>query len=408
MRTVVDVMTETMINDVTNPPLATRFFAYAMLAGYEIAQQHDSSLQSMHRVLKDFPALQASQVQGYDWQLAAILAIYETAAGTQPSGERIRKAADSLLALCRQNGISDEVIQASEEYAREVSKQVLSYAKSDGYRKISQFKRYVPIVSESTWYPTPPGYFPAVEPYFNIVRPFFLDSASQFKPEPPIVFSKDKSSAFYQLSEAVYLAGVKQTEEEKAIAGFWDCNPFALIDEGHLQIGAKKISPGAHWMGIAGQVCQQQKTGFAKSVAVHTFLAMTMMDAFICCWDEKYRSNRIRPETAIRKLIDPDWKPLLQTPPFPEYTSGHSVISSAAAELLSQYLGDNTSFIDSTEIPFGLPPRRFLSFRQAAEEAAISRLYGGIHFLDAIQRGQDQGKRVGLHVLGKMDRTFAQ
>ena len=135
---------------------------------------------------------------------------------------------------------------------------------------------------------------------------------------------------------------------------------------------------------------------------IHTALAITLMDAFICCWDEKFRSNRVRPETVIRKLMDPGWRPFLQTPPFPEYLSGHSVISTAASEVLTHFFGDNLRFTDVVELPYGLAPRTFQSFRQAAEEAAISRFYGGIHFMDSIIKGQDQGRKIGLHSIQRL------
>jgi hypothetical protein len=131
-------------------------------------------------------------------------------------------------------------------------------------------------------------------------------------------------------------------------------------------------------------------------------VALTLHDAFISCWEEKYRSNRIRPETAINRYIDEKWKPLLQTPPFPEYSSGHSVISTAAAEVLTFFLGDNFSFTDTTETYIGLPARDFTSFRNAAAEARISRLYGGIHFRDAIENGGEQGRRAGEFILQKL------
>ncbi|MDB5283023.1 MAG: superfamily protein, partial [Bacteroidota bacterium] len=126
-------------------------------------------------------------------------------------------------------------------------------------------------------------------------------------------------------------------------------------------------------------------------------------DAFICCWDDKYRTNRIRPETAIRKYVDPNWRPLLQTPPFPEYISGHSVISSAAAVVLTHYFGDNFHYTDNVEVKFGLKPRKYQSFLQASAEAAISRFWGGIHFKDAIEKGQIQGLAVGEHVLSRLN-----
>src|SRR5688500_6116951 len=116
------------------------------------------------------------------------------------------------------------------------------------------------------------------------------------------------------------------------------------------------------------------------------------MDGFISCWDEKYRSRLVRPETYINEYIDEDWVPLLQTPPFPEYTSGHSVISSASAVTLTKLFGENFSFLDSTEVEFGLKARSFNSFKEASEEAALSRLYGGIHYRPAVEHGITEGR----------------
>jgi len=130
--------------------------------------------------------------------------------------------------------------------------------------------------------------------------------------------------------------------------------------------------------------------------------SIALFDAFISCWDEKYRSNLIRPETIINEHIDPAWVPLLQTPPFPEYTSGHSVISSASAVALTDLFGDQFAFVDSTEVEYGLPARSFGSFYEAADEAAISRLYGGIHYRPAIDNGVKQGKRFGAYLLVKV------
>ncbi len=175
-----------------------------------------------------------------------------------------------------------------------------------------------------------------------------------------------------------------------------------MQDEGHLMFGFKKISPGAHWMGITGIAAMKAKKSFDETMFIYTCVSMGLMDANISCWDEKYRSNRIRPETAIRRLIDPQWTPLLQTPPFPEYTSGHSVISASSAVILTHFFGDNFSFRDSVEVTYDIPPRSFKSFYQAAEEAAISRFYGGIHFMDAIEEGQQEGKKVGEWVLQKI------
>jgi len=406
---VIGQMANVMIHDVTNPPLASRFFAYTCLAGYEVLSQNDKQVKSMHGILNDYPAIPApKQISGYNSQLSAILAMYETAGKLQPSGSLMLKNEGTFLDSCRKIGFSDEMIDSSKSYAKFISKKILAYAKADGYRKISNYPRYKLKHTPGSWDLTPPAYMLPVEPYFNTVRPFTLDSAAQFVPDPPIPFSTDKNSTFYKFLQLSYTKsgdGLKQ--EEKDIANFWDCNPFAVQNDGHMLIGLKKISPGAHWMGITNIACKQTKASFSKAIEVNTVVAIGLTDAFICCWDDKYRTNRIRPETAIRQYIDPHWKPLLQTAPFPEYISGHSVVSSASAVILTHYFGDNFKYTDNVEIGYGIPPRHFTSFTQAAKEAAISRFWGGIHFMDAIDNGIIQGNKVGNRVLDKLKQKGA-
>jgi hypothetical protein len=396
--TVVRRMTDIMVHDVTNPPLGARFFAYSFLSGYEVVSQNNSSFKSMKGVLKDYPSIEKPYITKYNYQLAALLATIETASRIQPSGKLFQSLKDKML-MQAANDLDEEIIDGSVKYANTIADQIMKYARDDGYRKFSDYPRYTPVIGDGYWFPTPPGYIAAIEPYFNKLRPFFLDSCSQFKSPPPAAFSNAKSSAFYALMDSVYNIGKYLNKEQQEIAAFWDCNPFALNDQGHLRVGIKKISPGAHWMGIAGIACTQKNVSFDSSMMIHSLLALTLTDAFICCWDEKYRSNRIRPETAIRKYIDPEWKPFLQTPPFPEYLSGHSVVSAASAELLSHFFGNNFMYKDSVEQDFGLLPRTFHSFKEAAQEAAISRYYGGIHFTDAIYNGFVQGEKVGKFAL---------
>ena len=130
-------------------------------------------------------------------------------------------------------------------------------------------------------------------------------------------------------------------------------------------------------------------------VNAYANVSISLFDSFISCWDEKWRSILVRPETLINQHYDEEWLPLLQTPPFPEYTSGHSVISRAAAKALTNLYGDNFQFTDTTEVAYGLPTRKYNSFFEASEEAAISRLYGGIHYRMAIEEGVSQGEKVG-------------
>jgi hypothetical protein len=399
---VITQMTEIMIHDITNPPLASRFFSYACLGGYEVMAQNNNTYPGMHGRLNGYPDLKKpDSIQDYNYQLTALLTMMEIAQKMQPSGKQMADYKQRFLDSLQKAGIDGNIIEQSNKYARAVSKAILAYAKADKYNRISNYSRYTTTAKEGSWYPTPPAYMAAVEPYFNTVRPFTLDSCAQFKPQPPVPFSKDKNSAFYQLMLRNYRDSI--TMEHKKIAAFWDCNPFAVQDNGHLLIGLKKISPGAHWLGIAGIACKKANKSFEETLQVFTTVSIGLMDGFICCWDEKYRSNRIRPETAIRKYIDPKWIPVLQTPPFPEYLSGHSTISAASAIILTHFFGDNFRYTDTVELRYGLPARSFESFKEAAKEAAISRFYGGIHFMDAIENGLSQGDKVGEWVLGKID-----
>ena len=401
---VIDHMSDIMIHDVTNPPLASRFFAYTCLSGYEVISENDSTVKSLYGRLNDYPKImKPSGMKSENYQLSALLAMLETARKLQPSGSQLAKYEQSLLDSCKAAGMPAETIDSSRSYATYISKIILAYAKGDKYNRISNYTRYKESSSAGAWHPTPPAYMTPVESYFNTIRPLTLDSAAQFLPLPPTPFSTDKSSPFFKsMMENYNVSGDRLTEEQRQVAGFWDCNPFAVQNNGHMLIGLKKISPGAHWMGIAGIACEKAKVKFNRAIVIQSSVAIGLYDAFICCWDDKYRTNRIRPETAIRRYIDPNWKPLLQTPPFPEYISGHSVVSTASACILTHYFGDNFGYTDNVEVHFGLKPRKFKSFDQAAKEAAISRFYGGIHFRDAIDKGIIQGKAVGVWVLKKM------
>ena len=217
-----------------------------------------------------------------------------------------------------------------------------------------------------------------------------------------------ESSDFYKELKEVYDIGKEIAEEgdssEKIqMAQFWDCNPYVSVTRGHLMFATKKITLRApHWIGITKIAARKTDSDFNKTVYAYTKASISMADAFISCWDEKYRSNLIRPETLINQHIDDNWQPVLQTPPFPEYTSGHSVVSGAASVALTDIFGDDFAFDDDTEVPYGLPMRSFESFQKAADEAAISRMYGGIHYRAAVEVGVKQGRDLGNYVVEKL------
>lgn len=392
-----------MMHDVVNPPAATRFYSYSMMSAYRIVAAHNKDIPGAAAFIRSYPDIMVNDSgKTYDYRIAAVYSILETGKLLLPSGFMLQKDEEKLLLLFKKDKVPEKIIQASVAVAESIAKQTVQWSRGDGYGKLSTHVRYTPLKGEGYWYPTPPAYIEAVEPYWKTIRPMVIDSCNQFVPLPPVPFSKDSSSTFYALSKEVYDVGVKLNMEQRVIASFWDCNPFAVSTYGHMAIGFKKITPGGHWMNIAGIASRTAKLDFDRTVEVHALAAITMMDAFISCWDAKYLSNRIRPETYINRYIDIKWKPLLQTPPFPEYTSGHSVMSTAASALMTYLFGDNFAYTDNTEEMFEIPARDFTSFNAASQEAAISRLYGGIHFRDAIDNGVVQGRNVGEYIVAKI------
>lgn len=400
-------ITMVQLHDVVNPPAAARFFTYSLLPAYDLVSAVDASATPPSVIFRHYtdyrPSIDKKQL---DLGFAAVYTILETGRLLLPSGYLLEKNCADLEAYARKNGLSENRLEYSMQLAKAYAAHAVAFSKSDGYLKLSTLIRYSPKKTDGHWYPTPPAYIEAIEPNWKTIRPMMLDSAGQVAPLPPVAFSRDTSSAFFKMASEVHEIGKRGLREEQEIAAFWDCNPFAVSSSGHMNVGFKKISPGAHWMNIAAIACVQSKLSLAKYLFVQTITAATLMDAFISCWDEKYRSDRIRPETYINQEIDRNWQPLLQTPPFPEYTSGHSVVSGAAAVLLTAIFGNKYAYTDDTEIMFDLPARRFESFEQAANEAAISRLYGGIHFRDAIDQGLVQGRTIGKLVVGRMQQML--
>lgn len=393
-------LTDIMVYDIFSPPQASRVYAYAHLAAYEAAAFADTSWLSVAPQLKGNLTVPQPE-EPVNFHIASVVALQEVGVDMLYSYDKmeVRQRAwlDSFATV-----MGKEELDKAVAFGKAVADSVIAYASRDGYDYIRTLPRYFVTHEPGKWKPTPPGYMDAIDPNWNKLRPFLLDSAQQFVPPPPTAYDPEEGSLFYQEMLEVYEAINQLTPEQQDIASFWDCNPYVAYTQGHFMMGNKKITPGGHWMGIAQTACLQQDLSFLETNAVLLHTAIGLADGFISCWDEKYRSNYIRPETAINQLHDRDWKPLLQTPPFPEYTSGHSVISTAAATVLTAHFGESFAYIDSVEVPYGLPARSYTSFMEASQEAAISRLYGGIHFMPAINNGVQQGKLVGQWVANQL------
>ena len=402
-------LTDVMIYDIFSPPQASRAYAYSAIAAYEAMRPGKPAYRSLAgqvRGLTEVPAPPAAEISAPLAGVHAYLAVARALTFSRSRMDSIRAEMDDEFR--RRPGMDADVFARSVAYGDTVAKHILAWAGKDGYLQTRGGAKYVVTNAPGRWVPTPPAYMDAVEPNWMKVRPFVLDSASQFRAEPPYPYDTVKTSAFMRDAIEVYETGRKLNDEQRNIAAFWDCNPYVMHVQGHTMYATKKITPGGHWMGIVGLVARQTNADAVRSAEAYARTAIAIADGFISVWDEKYRSTVIRPESVINKYLDEGWEPLLQTPPFPEYTSGHSGISTAAALVLTDQFGPNVAFTDSTEAEFGLPVRSFTSFEQAAAEAAISRLYGGIHYRRAIEQGVFQGRQVGRYVVARVRTRTAQ
>lgn len=383
------------------PIIASRNYVYANIAAYEVIAAGDPRhYQSLAGQLNGLDsAAIVPQGKTIDFHFAALLAFCQLGeAVTFPEGS-MKEYVDSLKGLVKDHGMPDDVFRNSVDFAAEAGRIILAWSKKDQYAQTRTAPKYAVIDTPGRWVPTPPLYAQALEPHWRKIRTMVMDSASQFTPPPPPVFDiNNKQGKYYQEVMAVKNAGDSLTDEQKHIAEFWDDLGNKMNVNGHIMFVTKKFSPPGHWMNIVGIAAQKAKVDYATTVYAYAKTAIAMFDAFIQCWDEKFRSNYARPETVINKYIDPNWMPYLQTPPFPEYTCGHSTVSSASAEALTSVFGDNFAFTDTSELEFGIKNRSFKSFRDAAIENNWARFYGGIHFHNSCIISTEYGAKVGTLV----------
>lgn len=390
----VSTLTDVIVHDIFSPPVASRIYAYSNLAWYEAFKYSDSNSISLTEKMKGFePMPTPGNAEQYNFTVAAIKSFFTVAKSLVFSKDSIRKAEEKFLSSY--SSLEKNIYSNSLELGEQIGNTILKRAANDNYKLTRGMPKYNVTNEPGKWQQTPPDYADAAEPHWRLIKPLLLDSSSQFKPIPPPPYNLNKQSTYYKELLEVYDVSKNLTAEQDTIARYWDDNPFVTTHEGHLLYATKKMTPGGHWMGITGILCKEGKKTKMQTAIIYALVSASMLDGFISCWDEKYRSQMVRPITVIREHLDPVWQSKLQTPPFPEYTSGHSVITSAAATVLTGMFGDNFSFTDTSEKQYLGLVRTFSSINAAANETGISRLYGGIHFRSAIEEGSKQGKRVG-------------
>lgn len=397
-------LTDVIVHDIFSPPVASRNYVYPLVAAYETLRHGYPEYKTLAGQLSELkPTPNPAVDQTYNFEIAAIHAFLKTAQNFIFSEQKMEEFRNEIYAEYAAMNVPKDIYDRSIAYGDAMSAHIMQWSDGDLYKQTRTYPRFSVEDEPGRWTPTPPAYMDGIEPHWNKIRPMVLDSARQFQPLPPTKFDMRKGSQFYKELIEVYEVVKNANEEQIEIASFWDCNPYVSHTVGHVMYATKKITPGGHWMGITRTATRKANLDMMASTEIYTTVAIALFDGFISCWDEKYNSKLTRPETVINGTFDESWLPLLQTPPFPEHTSGHSVISTAAAVVLTDKFGPAFSFVDSTEVEYGLPPRSFDSFLAASEEAAISRLYGGIHYRPAIEYGVDQGKKVGEFVAENLE-----
>ena len=398
-----DQLTQVIIYDVFTPPVASRIYVYTSLASYEAIRFAKEGTSSIAEKLNGFGKMPIPEKgKNYNYTLAATKAFFKVARNVKVfSVDSLNKYEQSIYDNYKAR-LDETTYNNSVAFGDTVAGSILARAKKDGYAISRGKQKYIGSHEPGKWRPTPPDYLDGVEWCWNTMKPMVLDSAAQFKPNRPPQYDTKPGTTFYKMMKEVYDINKNLTSEQKLIAKYWDDNPFVIEHAGHMMFGNKKITPGGHWMGITAQVVKQTNADIVKTAQSFALTSIALFDGFISCWDEKYRSSYVRPVTVINELVDKNWAPLLQTPPFPEYTSGHSTITASAATVLTKLYGDNFAFEDSSDYHYIGLKRKFSSFQAAAAEASMSRVYGGIHYVLSVNTGSEQGKKVGGLVVKKL------
>ena len=375
------------------PPVASRALAYLGVASYEAiasGSDHMASLAGQLNDLTPTPPRDSALDDAVVLEATLAALTHDLFANTGPSGQHAMEAMDARLGTTAAAGLPADVTARSVTYGATLAAHIDSWARADGGAVIDNMG-----FSRSYTLNTAPGHWsPANKivqqqapllPDWGKNRRFAMPASATCALPPPPAYSEDKSSDFYKLADEVYQTSRNLTDDQRATARFW-------ADDAMLT-----YTPAGHWTAILNEIATTQAMPLDQHVNALARLGSAMADAFIGCWAAKYHYDTIRPIAYIKKVIDPNWEPLLTTPPFPEYPSGHSDQSAAAASVLTQLFGANFAFDDETPTPDGSPMRHFASFNAAADEAAMSRLYGGIHFRPAIEQGQTQGRCIAAY-----------
>lgn len=390
-----DLVVDLVREEYLYPPPAARLYAYAGLMVYEGLVHGYPGYRSLAGQLNGLALPPPDPGAVYDWytvasaaERAILTALFEDAADATYA--RIDALAESQLASRRAAGVAESVLARSVAYGERLAAALDAWCRTDGFAD-TRGRPYTPPTGDGMWVPTPPLHEAALEPHWGALRPLVLTSTAECDVvgDPP-AYSLDPGSPFWRDLQEVYAVSKTLTEEQRAIALYWADDP-----------GLTGAPPG-HWITIARQLNDQLDLTLIEAAETYALVGVGLHDAFLSAWRTKYRTNYLRPVTAVQRLIDPTWLPIVETPPFPEFTSGHSTGSGSMIEVLGHLHGPATGFTDAAHVGRGMPARTYASFEEAGLEASFSRLYGGIHFRTAKEKGVEQGRCVGALVTARV------
>lgn len=380
-----------------SPPVAARSFGYLGVTVFEAAVGGSDKLVSLVGQLHGLDAVPQREAGAvYDETIIVSAAMSDAIVfyfgNTGPTGQRAINIAQTKWRALVVDGVAEDIVERSEAFGKAMAASIFAWSQGDGGATVLNMgfpEKWDLPKGDDKWVPTNvirQQQLPLLPEWGN-VRTFALPTGATCPTPGNPEFSVDPGSQFYKEANEVYEAVKNATPEQMAVARFWSDDPML------------SMTPPGHWVSIAMQVAEKENLGLEDNVDLLARMGIAMSDAFVGCWHEKFVYNLVRPITYIRKNIDPKWEPILNTPPFPEYPSGHSTVSGAMDAVMTAFFGDNYAFEDKTGSPDGRNPRSFASFHAAAEEAGISRLYGGIHFRAAIVDGLTQGRCIAQYVI---------
>ncbi len=396
---------EVIMDDVFNAPVASRIHAYSNIAAYEVAIIGNHKYTSVAGQLTDFTSIPTIAVAVNHTHASWYTHLY-TAQKFVYSEYKIDAAIGSIDSFLFTVYKDTTAINNLHTYAKQVANHIFDWAKKDNYIYTRTLSRYVLSDSLGAWQPTAPDYGNALEPNFSLMRSFVAVAPLYVPITPNNKYSSKKNSACFKNALALNKLYTNLDSTKIKTALYWDDNPKTLITAGHMGFFIHKVSPGGHWLKITGQATQQNN--FNNVATAHTYMlaSIAMYEGFLNCWSQKYISNSIRPETYIQRCINNKFKPVIETPPFPEYPSGHSTVSAAISTILMQTIPQPFTFTDSSQAYLNMPLRTYNSFSAAAQEASISRYYGGIHFMPALNNGAKHGTAIANYILKKIKTTL--